>query len=487
MGQGIRQPILLGGLTLTAGAWVLSWINPGAAHMGETLMWGAIAAGSALWWFRKPSSVSTELASVPVILDRATVEKSLATTEQWLKRLQTEGETTGIASSNLPSFQTRLTTLQESLDRQNLKLAIAGSRAAGKTTLVTHLSQSGVPQTAETPRHMDVIDLPAEVLAASDLNRTDLLVFLVTGDLTDSDLAMLKQLRQEQYRIVLAFNKQDQYLPDERPLILNQIRERVLGVVPVQDVVAIAAAPAPLKVRQHQADGTVLERLEQPVADLAPLMERLEAIIAADAPALVLATTDRQARHLKGEIKAELNQLRRDRAMPVIEQAQWVAAAAAFATPVPSLDLLATASVNAQLVMDLGALYQQKVSLEQAKAVATSLAETMVKLGLVELTSQAIAPLLKSHALTFVAGGALQGVSAAYLTRMAGLSLVEYFQEQELLEATSDGFQLEALTRKLQWVFQENQRSAFAKTLVNQALQRFKPQPQAPIAAEAGT
>lgn len=485
MGQGIRQPILIGGLALTAGTWVLNWIHPGTAHLGESMMWGAIAVGSGLWWLQKPRTSKLDLSPTPVVLDRAAVEKSLATADHWLNRLKTEVEVPGTTSSLLPALQERLTALRTELERQSLRVAIAGSRNSGKTTLVNYLQQEGIPQSTENPRPIELIDLTD--VTSSAATATDLVLFLITGDLTDSDLALLKQLQQQQYRVVLAFNKQDQYLPDERPLILQQIRERVLGVVPVQDVVAIATAPSPLKVRQHQADGTVSERMEQPQPELTSLMQRLESIVTADAPRLLLATVDRQARYLKDEIKAEVNRIRRDRALPVIEQAQWIAAAAAFASPVPSLDLLATASINAQLVMDLGSMYQQKVSLEQAKNAASTLAEAMVKLGLVELTSQAITPLLKSHALTFVAGGALQGVSAAYLTRMAGLSLVEYFQEQEALGETSGGLQLDKLAQKLSWVFQENQRSAFAQTLVSQALQKFKPQANTAMTpAEAG-
>jgi hypothetical protein len=69
----------------------------------------------------------------------------------------------------------------------------------------------------------------------------------------------------------------------------------------------------------------------------------------------------------------------------------------------------------------------------------------MLKLGLVEVTTQTIGSILKGNAFTYVAGGAVQGVSAAYLTRLAGLSLIEYFQEQEVSEATGQGFNLERL------------------------------------------
>ncbi len=104
------------------------------------------------------------------------------------------------------------------------------------------------------------------------------------------------------------------------------------------------------------------------------------------------------------------------RATPVIEQYQWIAAAAAFANPVPALDILATAAINAQMVMDLGNVYQQKFSLEQAQTVAGAMGSLMLKLGLVELSTKAVSTVLKSNAITFVAGGVVQGVSAAYLT-----------------------------------------------------------------------
>jgi len=477
MGQWTQRPILLGGLGLTAGAWLISWVNPSAAHMGETIMWGAIALSSGMWWFRQNQKKPLDLSIEVPVLDRAALEKEFASVERWLQQLTTEQSHHSQSNTELlDTFKKRLEALKQEGDRTQLKLAIVGGKASGKTVLAKHLAHASALKPADSAQITEVFDLSTEALESSNsLTQTDLVVFLVNGDLTDSELATIKWLQGDRHHLILAFNKKDQYLPDERPMVLQQIRERVLGVVPVQDVVAIAAAPASIKVRQYQADGTMQERMEQPEAELATLTQRLEGVLKASAAERVLATTYRQTVALKAAIKVEVNRLRRDRALPQIEQAQWVAAGVAFATPVPSLDLLATASANAQLVMDLGNIYQQKLSLEQAKAIASALAELMLKLGVVELTSQAITPMLKSHAATFVAGGMVQGASAAYLTRMAGLSLVDYFEEQEALGLTESGVQRDRLMQKLQSVFQANQRSAFLQTLVSQAIQRLKP------------
>jgi hypothetical protein len=249
------------------------------------------------------------------------------------------------------------------------------------------------------------------------------------------------------------------------------------GRLAAEDVVAIAANPAPVKVRQHQPDASVQEWIEPQTPDITSLSERLSQIVTQEAQQLVWASTMRAAVALKTEVKAQLNRVRRDRALPVIEQYQWVAAAAAFANPVPALDLLATAAISAQLVKDLGEIYQQKFSLQQAQTAAKTLGSLMLKLGLVELSTQTIGSILKGNAFTYIAGGAVQGVSAAYLTRLAGLSLIEYFQEQEESEkaVTGQPFNLERLGQKLQAVFSSNQRGAFLQGFVKQVMGRLVP------------
>jgi hypothetical protein len=81
----------------------------------------------------------------------------------------------------------------------------------------------------------------------------------------------------------------------------------------------------------------------------------------------------------------------------------------------------------------------------------------------------------------------VQGVSAAYLTRLAGLSLIEYFQEQEVSEATGQAFNLERLGQKLQTVFQQNQRTAFLQGFVKHVVGRLIPEAPQPQTASSET
>jgi uncharacterized protein (DUF697 family) len=516
MASLLRRPILVGGLGLTVGAWVFSAIDPSLTHLADSAVWGIAALGSGLWLLKQRGQLGLTF-QAPVVLDRTAVNRALGDVETRIQQLEAESQAANLNAATAQTMQElvvqlrqQLAALRQELDRQELRLAVTGGKAVGKTTLVELLKTQNLPVPAAIdaslrsgttesavaeptvepeqpaagstePTSPDLTPEPHQEpqhQATQDIDTADLVLFVTTGDLRDSEFRAIEPLVQRHQRVVVLFNKQDQYLPDERPLILQQLRERMQGLIAAEDIVAIAAQPAPVIVRRQQSDGSVQETLEHPEPDIGLLKARLKDIVAQDGSQLILNTVLRQAKVLNIVVQNELNQFRRTRAIPIIEQYQWIAAAAAFANPVPSLDLIATASVTAQLVVDLGAIYQQKFSIDQAKTVMVQLAEQMVKLGLVEMATQAIGPLLKSHALTYVAGGTLQGLSAAYLTHIAGLSLVEYFEEQSLqLQVQSETpFQLDRLVQKIKAVLQDNQRSVFVQRLVKQGIRRFLPQ-----------
>ncbi|MEW6497205.1 MAG: DUF697 domain-containing protein [Cyanobacteriota bacterium] len=479
MAVNLRRPILVGGVGLSLSLWMLQSLHHSVGQLGEFSLLGAVALGTGLWLFGQKNSKNIELSLTASPLERETVEKAIAQAERLINHLETEAQN----HEAITQFRQQLAQLTIELERQEIQLAVTGGKGVGKTKLVQVLASSWLPQQQqrlgikETPAlfvGMDT-DVAAEITAREVALNSDLVVFVTTGDLTDTEFQTLQQLKAAHQRILLVFNKQDQYVPTERAIVLQQLRQRVVGRLGAEDVVAIASNPVPLKVRQHQSDASVQEWMEEQAPDLTALTERLGYIVAQEGQQLVWATTMRAAGALKAEVKAALNQVRRDRALPIIEQYQWIAAAAAFANPVPALDLLATAAISAQLIKDLGEIYQQSFSLQQAQASAKTLGSLMLKLSLVELSTQTIGSILKGNAVTYVAGGAVQGVSAAYLTRLAGLSLIEYFQEQEVSETTGQAFNLERLGQKMQAVFQQNQRMAFLQGFVKQVVGRLVP------------
>ncbi|MBW4663142.1 MAG: DUF697 domain-containing protein [Chroococcus sp. CMT-3BRIN-NPC107] len=465
---GWRRPILVGGVGLSLGLWLWQGFDSSVGQGHELGIFGAAFLIIGLWlWQQNKLNKATLIDNSPP--NRQKVERAIATVHNTIGQLQVEAENHAV----LPLLQTQFTKINDLLERQHINVVITGGKAVGKTALLQTLSSwQNTTNRSVNFQETKALFTPGDN-AVLDTNYADLVILAIDGDLTDSQWQIWQQTVAKNQRTLLVFNKQDRYLPEARATILNSLQHKVA------DVVATSARPNQIKVRQHQSDGLVREWLDIPVADISQLSDYLQQVVAKEGQELIWATIIRQAISLQIEAKTALNQVRQEKATPIIEKYQWIAAAATFANPMPALDLLATAAINAQLVVELGNIYQQKFSFQQAQTVAGTMGSLMLKLGLVELSTKAIATLLKSNAVTFVAGGALQGVSAAYLTRVAGLSLVEYFQSQEVAINAENGLNLDKLGQTLQKVFQQNQQIALLQSFVQQGISRLLPQVKA--------
>lgn len=475
-----KRPILIGGLGLSASLWLLETVH--FSVFDSSTLLSAIALGTGVWWWRRSKGQPQPVQQAVAQPDRAAVDRAIATLSGLTTALAEAVETTlspaaqGPWQTSLPQFREQIAALKTGLERQTLKIGLLGEPRSGKTTLLTALEPASLAVEPGSPGlSFAEFSLPADPTVIADaLAHQDVLFFLTPGDLTESGYSVLQQRLLAGQQGVLVFSKQDQYVPADRETILQRLHQRMAGLPLAVPVVAIAAAPRPLKVRRHQTDGPFEEWLEPVAPDLATLNPVLQQV-RADRTDLVLATTLRQSEALRRDIQGALNQVRREQAMPLVEQLQWVAAGTAFASPIPSLDLLATIAVNAQLIMDLGRVYGFHFTLEEAKTAAGTLASLTVKLGLVELSTQVLTTALKSHAATFVAGGVLQGLSAAYLTRLAGLSLIEYFEAAALVGQATPTLSWEGLGQRLQTLFQQNSQGPLLVRLVQQGLERLRP------------
>ena len=121
--------------------------------------------------------------------------------------------------------------------------------------------------------------------------RADLLVFVVDHDLTRADCQAVFELARQGKRLIVALNKKDRFTEEDREAILAKLRERLDGFVPVEDIVAVAAAPAPVQVRVRKPDGTTETVLEDEAPDLEALECRVAAVLEREGDALAPATS----------------------------------------------------------------------------------------------------------------------------------------------------------------------------------------------------
>ncbi len=468
----IKKPILIAGVSLSFLLWFWQIISSSLSDLGESGVWILMGIALVFGFFPSKKNKSQSLVNTYKLITKSQLEQVFTDIEKLGKNIAEESQ-----EVNLDNYTEQITKLKTELNREKIQIAIIGTKKVGKSSLKQILESKNILdnlnyiEIALSSDNFSQIDNQTNSLY---LLKSDLLLFLINGDLTDSEWQIIKELNNDYHRILLIVNKKDLFTSDEQGIILKQIKARVEPIILEEDLMAISTNPREIKVKKYQENGLFKQWLEQPQPDLNLLLNRLQEIVNNQGEQLILATTYRQGIALKNSLKQKLNEQRKKRALPIIEQYQWIAATAAFANPVSSLDLLATAAINTQMLIDLGGIYQQKLSLEQAKTASVSIAKLIVKLGLVEISTQTIGSMLKSNVVTYVAGGVVQGVSSAYLTRIVGLSLIEYFQMQEINNnSNNQSLNLEKFKQKIQTIFQENQKTVFLQNFVKTAMLKF--------------
>ncbi len=294
----LRRPILVGGVGLSLALWLLQSFNSSVGQWSELGIFGAITLCICLWLSQQYKFKKAQLVdnSPP---NRQKAEIVIANTNNAINQLQTESEN-HIA---LPLLQAQFTKINNELERQYLNIAVTGGKAVGKTTLLKALS--GWENTSDKSVNFQETKplFTPENNTVLEANYADLVIFVTSGDLTDSQWQIWQQMAVKNQRTILAFNKQDQYLSEARATVLHSLQQKVA------DVVAISANPNLVKVRQHQNDGSVREWLDKPAADISQLSDYLQQVVVKEGQELVWATTIRQATSLQLEAKTALNQI----------------------------------------------------------------------------------------------------------------------------------------------------------------------------------
>lgn len=379
--------------------------------------------------------------------------------------------------------------LEEDFYRQELRIVVFGTGSAGKTSLVNALMGEmvgevaptmGTTEVGQTYRfwlpHTDqeilITDTPGileagvagtyrEQLARQLAAEADLLLFVLDDDLRQSEYTPLVNLVEMGKRSLLVLNKIDLRSEADQLALLRHLRQRVKGLIPPQDVVGIAARPQPIRLET----GEWLE----PEPHIWPLIRRMSAILREEGDDLVADNILLQSQRLGEQARKIIDQQRRRQADKVVERYQWISAGVVCVTPIPVVDLLAAAAVNAQMVMEIGKVYGCELNRDRARELALSLGKTLASLGIVKGAMNLVGTALQLSVGGLVVGKAVQGITAAYLTRIAGKSFIEYFRHNQ---DWGDGGMGEVVQRQ----FQLNRRDEFIRAFVQQAIARLPAQ-----------
>ncbi len=354
----------------------------------------------------------------------------------------------------------RLTASLEKLDQGLIRIAVFGLVSRGKSAVINALIGQKLLQTGplhgvtQYPRSvywsdptgqikLELIDTPGldEVggesrasMARAVAEQADLILFVVAGDITRTEYQALSQLQAGCKPLILVFNKTDLYPDADRQSIYRKLEAMFAAdsllvsrpVLAAQDIVRVAAEPAPIEVRTEWPDGRVTHDWETQPADLQELSQKLMEILNREGKSLLALNALRQARETEADLARKTLRLHRDQAEALIWQfAKWKSIAVA-ANPVAVLDLLGGAATDLMMIRSLAKLYGLPMTHHEAGKLLRAILWSSGSLLLGELGSSLLFGVGKSAAAVTSAFDGVSGVMAYGSAAVAQASLSGY-------------------------------------------------------------
>ncbi len=246
----------------------------------------------------------------------------------------------------------------------------------------------------DTPGIDEIEGEDREALARELADRADLILFLVSADLTQVEYDALTMLRQSSKPMLLVFNKIDQYPDADRLAIYHKIcDDRLRELLSPDEVIMVSAAPV-ITQADRSADGqlTLCRRVGPPQVDALKL--KILDVLDREGKALAAINSLLFADAANEQIIARKMAIRDRSADQLIWNSTLLKATAIALNPVILLDLLGGAIVDVALILSLSQLYglpmTEQAALELLKKIALamgglSLSELLATLGLSSL------------------------------------------------------------------------------------------------------
>jgi GTP-binding protein Era len=400
------------------------------------------------WWQRVRAKFATPRDNAPM-----STNAHVAQTSEALRALLGDKSIPATVRHELDGDFAQVEELLDKLATGALHIAVFGRVSVGKSALGNALLgreafQTGVLHGTTRMRHaqrwqevdgqgLHLIDTPGinelsgeerERLAYDVAAISDLVLFVVDGDMTQAEVSALSTLARTQRPLLLVLNKADRYSDDERERLLARLRQHAAGMVRPEDVVACAAQPAERVVLRVDAGGSETETRETQPPDVAQLAQRVTGIAEREGKTLAALNAGLFAGGLSDRVAQRVAASRKDLADRVIRNYCLAKGIAVALNPIPVADLLAAASLDVALVLHLGKVYGTPLTRAEAGTlIATICAQLAALMGAiwgVHLVASALKGV--SAGLSTVVTAGAQGALAWYATELVGRAAEHY-------------------------------------------------------------
>ncbi len=371
------------------------------------------------------------------------------------------------------------------LERGDIILVFFGIGSSGKTSLIRALLKRIVgevsPEMGSTKkkesfrlklkglkRGIRIIDTPGileagkegrerEKSALIQARKADLMLVVIEGDLRSAETKTIRNLSNLGKRLIIVLNKIDLRGENEERRLIDVLNSRCNDFVDPEDIICTSASPQTISIPGKKP--------YQPSPEINSLIRRLANILHEEGEELIADNILLQCSNLGKEGKRLLVKQRRISAKRCIDKYGWLSSGALILTPLPVIDMIAAAAVNAQMVIEIAKIYGVEITKERAKSLSFSVGKILATMGLVKGSVSLISSTLSMSLPTIIVSKVIQGVSASWLTRIAGASLITYFQQDQ---NWGDG----GIQEVVEYHYKLNKRDEYFKSFIRRAYER---------------
>ena len=344
----------------------------------------------------------------------------------------------------------------DKLEHGHIHLAVFGRVSTGKSSLLNALI--GEEAFAVSPLHGEtkrsamqpwneieaggvfLIDTPGldeaggedrELLAREVTQRSDLIIFVVDSDITESELDALKTLLAQGRPVIVVLNKSDLYTKDERERLLTSLRSRTEGIVDPEHIVSVAARPRPQTLIEIAADGAEKKSERHRPPEIEALQVKLWDILDAEGKTLAALNASLFASNLSDQVGRRILAARKEIGDKLVRTYCVGKGIAVAFNPVPVADLFAAAFIDIGMVVHLSRVYGLPLSQREAGSlvgvIAAESAAIMATVWAIHLGSSALK--VGTLGWSTLATAAAQGAVAYYSTLIVGRVAAEYLSK----------------------------------------------------------
>lgn len=281
----------------------------------------------------------------------------------------------------------------------------------------------------DTPGLNEINGKDREKLALDVAQRSDLVLFVIDGDMTHSELQALKTIHNQNRAILVVLNKIDRYTPLERQTLKDTLVDRLNGIISSELITFASSTQRDEKIIRINEEGQETIDIRQIPPDIEALKKQIWRVIENEGETLLALNASLFAGDFDKQINTQILEVKEVLANRVVRTYCVSKGLTVAVNPVPVADLLAAALMDISLIIHLGKVYGLPMSKREAgrliKVICAQMLALMGATWAVHVLSSSLKITTVGVSTALTATG--QSIIAYYSTYVVGQVAKSYF------------------------------------------------------------